>query len=465
LITCKNTSKKGEIPVTTASEEAQALFEQARDFLDNLETAKAIELLDQAIEKDPKFALAYLNRATAGGGYQVYRENLEKAVANMSHVSDGEKHLILYQKASADGEGAKQKQELEYLLTHYPNDKWLHHETAVYFYWLSDFKKSLEHNYKATQIDPSFAAAYNMIGYANLKLENYDGAEKAFKTYIELIPDRANPYDSYAEMLLSLGRYDESIEQYQKAYDSNKNFIEALAGIGSNYVLKGNFDEARKYYEKKLNKATLVNYKFSALSEIIASYVEQGDIDKALKTCERRALLAKEIGISSYKMNSHQLAGFICTETGKYEDAAEHYDQAARMIKIVAMNEMDKESMTWRANVYNCYLLTAQGKIEEAGRETERCLKIAQRRQNPDEMQIIHQQLASLELKRNNHDEALKHMEETNMEDPYNWYLLALAHAGQGNENEAKDLFSKVANCNEVRLGLALVRGRAKSKL
>jgi cytochrome c-type biogenesis protein CcmH/NrfG len=40
-----------------------------------------------------------------------------------------------------------------------------------------------------------------MLGYSYRSLENYAEAEKAFKIYIELIPDDPNPYDSYAEML------------------------------------------------------------------------------------------------------------------------------------------------------------------------------------------------------------------------------------------------------------------------
>ena len=39
---------------------------------------------------------------------------------------------------------------------------------------------------------------------------NYADAEKAFQKYIELIPKDPNPYDSYAELLLKMGRFDDS---------------------------------------------------------------------------------------------------------------------------------------------------------------------------------------------------------------------------------------------------------------
>ena len=62
-----------------------------------------------------------------------------------------------------------------------------------------------------------------MIGYSHIELENYDAAEIALKKYIELTPDSSNPYDSYAELLLTLGKYDQSIEYYQEALDHLKN--------------------------------------------------------------------------------------------------------------------------------------------------------------------------------------------------------------------------------------------------
>ena len=48
---------------------------------------------------------------------------------------------------------------------------------------------------------------------------HYANAEKAFQKYIELIPKDPNPYDSYAELLLKMGRFEDSIAQYRKALE------------------------------------------------------------------------------------------------------------------------------------------------------------------------------------------------------------------------------------------------------
>ena len=79
---------------------------------------------------------------------------------------------------------------------------------------------------KATEINPKFSPAYNSLGYAYRPLEKYAEAETAFKKYIELIPDDPNPYDSYAELLMKTGRFDESIAQYRKALSVDQHFTQ-----------------------------------------------------------------------------------------------------------------------------------------------------------------------------------------------------------------------------------------------
>jgi len=80
-------SQKGEMTITTSSDEALKLFLDGRDKLDNIETAAAAPLFDKAIEKDPNFALAYLYRSQSGGGFKIFRKNLEKAVSLADKVS------------------------------------------------------------------------------------------------------------------------------------------------------------------------------------------------------------------------------------------------------------------------------------------------------------------------------------------------------------------------------------------
>ena len=78
----------------------------------------------------------------------------------------------------------------------------------------------------------------------------YGQAETAFKKYIELIPDDPNPYDSYAELLMKMGRFDESIAMYKKALAIDANFVASYIGIGNNQLFKGQPAAARETFAK-----------------------------------------------------------------------------------------------------------------------------------------------------------------------------------------------------------------------
>ena len=200
---------EGEIPITTSSDEALQLFFEGRELSENLKSPQAAELFDKAIALDSDFAKAYLYRAFSGGGYKVFRGNLDKAVALVDKISEGEKHEILYAQANADNDGAKQKMHLDKMLEIFPEDKRVHDIAGDYFYYNpQDYEKALMHYKKVVELDPSFAPSYNSMGYLLRDMENYTEAETAFQKYIELIPNEANPYDSYAEFLIEQGRFD-----------------------------------------------------------------------------------------------------------------------------------------------------------------------------------------------------------------------------------------------------------------
>ena len=152
-------TKTGELPITTASKPALALFLQAREKMDNLETTTAATLLDEAVQKDPSFAMAYAYRAFAGAGFNLLRQNLDKAVSLADRVSPGERHWILAQQAQLDGNLPRAKEHGDELLKLYPQDKRVA-QLAGNFFGDSpaDLGAALRHYEKAASLDARFAS-------------------------------------------------------------------------------------------------------------------------------------------------------------------------------------------------------------------------------------------------------------------------------------------------------------------
>jgi tetratricopeptide (TPR) repeat protein len=425
-----------------------------------------MRIFDQALEKDPDFAMAHLQRALVAGGLEERREHLNKAVSLVDKVSPGEAQFILYNKALFDGDGTKRVEYLNKLLEMLPNDLHVLDQAGIHYYaFVNDYKKALEYYTKATRIDPLFAPPYNMIGYTQVQLKNFDAAETAFKKYIELLPNSPNSYDSYAELLLTLGKYDQSIENYQIAYEKDNQYTTALAGIGNNYVLKGDLEKAREYFMKQYEEAVPINEKFGSLFSMILTHVEEGDIDGAINACESRYKSAEEQNLFQFKISSLNTAGFILAEHGELEKAASYYDKASEIIETAEMEDADRKGYKFGAGVNSCYMLTNLNQLDEATEEGKKCLSIAEKRQNPGELQFIHGRLGSLELKKGNFQQALDHLNQANPQSPYNWFQMAVAYEGMDMKDKANELFTQVANQNEVRLDLIVVRGKAKDKL
>ena len=95
--------------------------------------------------------------------------------------------------------------------------------------------------YKEHKDEPEYHVSEQELivaGYKFLHAENAKDAAKIFKLSTEVFPDRDNPYDSYAEALMTLGKNAEAITNYNKSLalnPKNNNAIKMLKKLGITY--------------------------------------------------------------------------------------------------------------------------------------------------------------------------------------------------------------------------------------
>lgn len=453
-------AKGFDLPITTKSNDAKNIFKEGRAYLENVHITKAAKLFDKAIQIDNDFALAHLYRAiTYVGGYNVARNHINKAVKLIDKVTGGEKNLILYQQAILNGDQVRQKMYLDNLIVSFPYNKRIQQLAGNYYYVNSDYETALIHLRKSVKIDPNYAPSYNMIGYAESSLENWDKAEEAFKRYIELMPAHPNPYDSYAELLLNRGKYDESIKHYKKAYEFDNTFNSALIGIGHNYIFKGDFNKARDYYTQTIDNAATINQRLSGLYWNGTSYLHEGKYDEAMKIFNKRKKLAQKEGLTTTVINAINLEGFILTEIGQEAKGMKKFKQASSMIETSDIPKELKSNLMLNNKLNMCYSLASNNRIEEAEKEAIRCEKMVNERGNPNEIQNLHATLAMLEMKKGNHQNAVNHFEKTDVKNsPFNMKKLGEAYEKMGNSEMSNKYYNlaKMSNLNGV--GSALIR-------
>ncbi len=454
-----------EIPVTTSSKEALDLFLKGRDKQENLEMVAASKLFDQAIEKDPSFALAYLYRSMSGGGYNVMRQNIDKAVGLSDKVSPGEKLEIMLGQAMVDGNGEKEKEYVDQLLTAFPSDKRVHEVAGEYYFTINDFQNALTEFKKCSDIDKNFAPVYNMIGYCQSALNNFKDAEEAFQTYIKLVPESPNPYDSYAELLLKEGKYDESIAQYNKALEKDPTFTSSLAGIGNNYVFKGDFTSARKYYQDYFDKSPTTMGKLDALSLKAVTYIYEGNQEEAGKTFDEYRTLAEKENLVPNLFNSYAYQGFTISEGGNPAEGMKYLEKADELIGKANLPEATKERLTTSSMLWHFYFLTANDELDKAQAEAEKCKTQVASRKDPGEKMLLNSLLGLFEIKKGDYDQAIGYLSKGDNTNPMTWYYTAVAYSKKGDKQDSERLFDKISKCNVNSLDLALVRKPAMQEL
>ena len=460
LASSLTSAQQKQLSVTTTSPEALALYQKALDYAENVESANARPLLDQAIEKDPGFAMAYNLRAVSGGGFNVARENRDKAISLLDKVSPGERHWIMASKAQADGDVPKMQQHVAELLKLHPNDP-----HAAYFAGnaarMVDDNQALKHFKRATTIEPKFAAPYNQIGYIQLRKGDFAGAERALKQYIANRPDSANPFDSYAELLLRMGRYDESIAQYEKALAKSPGFAGSLMGIGHNHVFMGDYAKARESYQRLYDSGSAPD-KASSLYWTAVSFVHEGNVAEALKSLEQQREFATAETLTPTAMNAQLDQAWLLSESGRSSEAVSHIDKVEAMIDGARFT--DRVKATWHRQMLLARALTAaQAKDFATAGSTMVRAKAAMTSDLPAAARENYESsMGVIDVLQGKYEEALPHLKLADPEDPYAMFYQAEAMRLKGDAAGAAKMYAKVGKSNQNGLGYALVRMRAK---
>jgi tetratricopeptide (TPR) repeat protein len=290
----------------TGNSEAYQLYLQARHHLNQRTGSgieKSIELFQQATEKDPSFALAYVGLADAYNlssilGIQSPRESspVAKAAAIKALVLDprlGEAHAALgLVKSHYDYDLPGAQREFMEAITLNPNyaDSHLYYAGA-YLTPMGRHQEAIAEMKKALELDPLSLPLNNIMANTYLWAGEYEKAAYQFQHTIDLDPTFPLVHFFFANALVIMGKYEQAIMETEKG--------ELLAGASP----EGASAEAAEFqaafrrggakgYRQKYLEATLKEYQqssgryFPAL-ELALAYAGAGDNEKALDWLEK----------------------------------------------------------------------------------------------------------------------------------------------------------------------------------
>jgi len=451
-----------DIPLTTQSDEAKTLFVEGRTLFDNLRFDEARKVFDEALQKDPQFALANVYRALSSTTDSDFVRHLSEAVSVKSEVSDGERLLIESVKANADNEPQKALVKLEEALETHPNDKRLHHMLGLAYQGVDMNEKAEQAYKKATEIDSNFAPPYNNLGYLYRSTENYVMAEEAFKNYIRLLPDEANPHDSIADLYTKMGNHDLAITHYEKALELNPNFYFSQQKIGDNLIFKGLYEDGREAYRTAMEIAPSETNKIFIQQGMANSYLYEGNHERASIENMNAIKMAEQASLPENASTLYQLRALMDIEQNRFEDAEQSLMACDKIMSNHTLTDNRQHTLKVMSTKNRAIKAAKQGDFDKANEKATKLKEWAQENENTNEMEDYHLLAGIIALEKGEYANAVTELEQADKNSPYAQFYLATSYQQADMTEKARQLFTKVAKWNENSAEYALVRNRAE---
>ncbi len=462
-----------EIPITTANEAARVDFLAGQELSDVARPQEANELFRAAVEKDPTFAYAYLNIAFTGQTADEFNSNVEKAMEHVAHASNGEKMLIEVGGAFTDADNDMALEISKTLTETYPASPraWLNLGSVLS--GRQENAKAREAFMKALELDPNMYAAHSAIGFDYLFQEPRDfaKAKEHFEDFVALMPEEAKGYEFLGDTYRAMGELETARASYSSALEKDPGLGVAALKKGHINSFLGNFDEARADYDIGIENASTFNKGSYAVYRAFVA-LHAGAPAEAIAELLAIAEGAGELDVREDQKISIQM--FALNQAASIALHHEMFDglkeilvglESVRQQNIELVGDPDftrtQEAIRlwWKARA-----AAWMGEIDVAKATLEEHKALLEPVRIPTRFQGYHQILGEIALKQGDFGEAITQLEQADPGSIYVKYLLASAQEGAGNAEEAKRLFTEVANFNFNSVGFALVRQDAMAK-
>jgi serine/threonine protein kinase/Tfp pilus assembly protein PilF len=224
--------------------EAYRLYLLARHFMDQFSrdgTAKAISYLTQAVERDPRFALAWAelsvayvrrvgwNQVAAEEGVAYAREAVERSLVLQPDLADAHAQIAWIRMFyDWNWEGAEES--LGRALELAPGSASVIRLSGVLATILGRPNEAIDMFRRSLDQDPLSAAAYHSLGFVLHAVNDLTGAEEAFRKALELAPQRTATRAHLALTVLAQGRREDALaEAVREPEDGYRLWATAIA--------------------------------------------------------------------------------------------------------------------------------------------------------------------------------------------------------------------------------------------
>jgi len=284
----------------TESNEAYQLYLKGRFYYNKRSQEglqKSLEYFQQAIGKDPAFALAYsgladtydlLGAADAGGTVSP-NEALPKAKAAALKAIEidaslAEPHVSLaHVKYYYDRDWPGAEREFKRAIELNPNYPQAHHWYAIYLAWAGRTNEGLAEIKRAQELDPLSLPINMTVGWLLCDANRTDEGIDQLRKTVEMDPAFIVAHNRLALCYERKGMYSDAIAEFEKMSSLGARTV-ALAELGQAYAAAGKRNEAQKVLAE-LQEISKPRYVSPSVFALI--YAALGDKDQAFAWLEK----------------------------------------------------------------------------------------------------------------------------------------------------------------------------------
>jgi DNA-binding winged helix-turn-helix (wHTH) protein/TolB-like protein/Flp pilus assembly protein TadD len=269
-VTLTNEEQRGISKRYTSDTEAYQLYLKGRYQLNRLTDdgfIKGRDFFQQAIDKDPNYALAYAGLADSYNRLGGFEALASKEV--FPKARDAANKALKLDESLAEA----------------------HSELAtVYFGYDWDFSAAAREFQRAIELNASYSDGHQMNGYYLAAMGRFDDALAEMKRALELDPLSLEKTTGIGEILYLQRRYDEAINQYRKALEIDSNSGFTHWALGRPLLAQGKFNEAIAEFQKSI---PLSGESPDERAELARAYALAGRRREALKIVEELKVLSE----------------------------------------------------------------------------------------------------------------------------------------------------------------------------
>jgi serine/threonine-protein kinase len=324
------------------SSPATAFYQRGLHYLrEEGETAstlsQAIQMLNRAVEKDPRSTQAWAALAEAywiryeRDGESSSREEARRAVEKATLLGPGlaEVHNARGRGLTAEGDFAAAVSELKQAVKLKPDFDTAWANLGIAYRELGDgYQPGLKALQTAIRLNPGSFRHQVYLGLFHYRWGEYDEASKAYRKALELRPDSVTAWENLGAVLLQMHRPEEATRAFLESLRLEDR-PSARSNLGTAYYYRGEYELAVENYQRAAEIEPRNADYWGNLGDALRMLKRD---DEALDAYQRAVRCAREKKtLTPQDPGAHMTLGLYCARAGEESCALDEGSQAEAM--------------------------------------------------------------------------------------------------------------------------------------